>query len=204
MTKLQSGSHYQDQTFHALDLDRAHVEDSTFLDCQFERCSFVTAHLFSCRFQRCSFVGCDLSLVEVDDTVFGSAYFEESKLIGIDWTKALSSQPSLGKPLSFSGSILNHGTFIGQQLQGILVIDCIAHEVDFRESDLSNASFSSTDLKDSLFLDTNLSAADLRTARNYHIDATKNTITDAKFSLPEAMLLLDALEIELDESSHEP
>lgn len=45
----------------------------------------------------------------------------------------------------------------------------------------------------------NLTKADLRQAKNYSIRPDSNKIKKAKFSLPEAMLLLYGLDIELEE-----
>ncbi len=82
-------------------------------------------------------------------------------------------------------------------LSCIQIRDCVAVNVDFRETDLSQADFAGTDLSDSLFLTTDLTEADLSSAYNYQIDARQNTIKKAKFSLPEAMSLLYNLDIEL-------
>jgi fluoroquinolone resistance protein len=199
MTPLQSDTQYQDQSFEALKLNRARIESSAFLDCRFHRCSMVEAVLRSCRFHRCTFTGCDLSLAEVAGSVFVSVQFEECKLAGINWTKASYNQPSIGKPLSFKKSILNHSTFISLPMQGTKIIECMAHEVDFREADLSDSSFTGTDLHGSLFGNTTLHSADLRSARNYRIDPTENSLKDARFTLPEAMSLLYTLDIQLDD-----
>ena len=77
------------------------------------------------------------------------------------------------------------------------MLDCSAVEVDFREADLSRADFSGTDLSNSLFSKTDLSGADFSQARNYHLDPGQNKLKGAKFSLPEAMSLLYAMEIDL-------
>jgi uncharacterized protein YjbI with pentapeptide repeats len=71
--------------------------------------------------------------------------------------------------------------------------------VDFREADLSGASFGATDLSESLFSSTDLSEADLSRARNYSIAPGRNVLTQARFSLPEAMALLYGLDIVLVE-----
>jgi fluoroquinolone resistance protein len=203
MPPLRSETQYHDQIFEALQMDRARIESSGFIDCQFVRCSLIEAELHNCRFQCSKFTGCDLSLADATGSELSSVQFEECKLVGVDWTKLASNQPTLGKPLSFKSSILNHGTFIGMPLKGMQVIECVAHEVDFREADLSETSFSGTDLLDSLFNETNLRAADLRLARNYHINPETNTLSDARFSLPEAMSLLYAMDIRLDQDENQ-
>lgn len=203
MNELQGNQQYQDQSFQELEMDGADIDSSTFIDCTFRRSSFAEARLTSSRFQRCIFEGCDLSLVDLSGSTFASVEFHESKLVGVDWTRANTGQPALGKPLVFRNSILNHGTFIGLHLEGVRFLDCSAREVDFREADLSAASFSGTDLRDSLFLETNLTSADFRGAKDYQIDAGKNSLSEARFSLPEALSLLHALDIRLDDDDYQ-
>jgi hypothetical protein len=43
----------------------------------------------------------------------------------------------------------------------------------------------------------------LRLARNYHINPETNTLSDARFSLPEAMSLLYAMDIRLDQDENQ-
>ena len=75
--------------------------------------------------------------------------------------------------------------------------ECIAKDVDFRETLLMKSDLSHTDFADSIFIKTDLTEADLTEARNYNINATLNTIKNAKFSLPEAISLLYGLDIVL-------
>ena len=201
MASIESGLSYEDRNFERLRLDHAQIDSASFLDCQFTGCSLVEAVLSACRFQRCSFVDCDLSLVEISGSQFASVVFEASKLVGVDWTRAHRPEHTLGKPFKFIDCMLNHGTFIGLDLQGVEITDSLVHEVDFRETNLSEAVFSGTDLQGSLFLDTDLRTADLGSARNYQINPAINKLGGARFSLPEAISLLYALDIELDDSN---
>ena len=77
---------------------------------------------------------------------------------------------------------------------------CQAHDVDFREADLSKASFSFSDLANSMFVNSNLTTADFSYAYNYSIDIKTNKIAKAKFMLPEANALLHGLDINLVDS----
>jgi fluoroquinolone resistance protein len=52
-----------------------------------------------------------------------------------------------------------------------------------------------TDFLNSTFSKTNLTKADFSKAKNYAIDYRINILTQAKFSLPEAVALLELLEI---------
>ena len=102
-------------------------------------------------------------------------------------------------PISFSRCAISHSTFIGMALKEIVVRECVARDVDFREADLTQADLTHTDFADSLFIDTNLTQADLSHARNYTINASLNVLKKTRFSLPEAMSLLYGLDIILEE-----
>ena len=75
------------------------------------------------------------------------------------------------------------------------IINCEAKEVDFIETDLTGGVFTGTDFEGSRFFKTNLTNADFKGARNYMIDARNNTLKKTKFSLPEALSLLNGLDI---------
>jgi uncharacterized protein YjbI with pentapeptide repeats len=75
------------------------------------------------------------------------------------------------------------------------IINCEAKEVEFTETDFTGAVFTETNFEKSQFFKTNLSEADFRGARNYDIDIINNTIKKAKFSYPEAVSLLNNLDI---------
>jgi len=191
-------AYYADQVFKEVHLERGQLISSEFYDCVFIRCLFVESVLHNCRFVNCAFQQCDLSLVQVPESTFSSTRFENSKVIGVDWTQADWPTTGLGNPVGFFKSVISHSTFIGLSLRGIQIRDCVAVDVDFREADLSQADFAGTDLSKSMFGNTNLTEADLSRARNYHIDPGQNVLGQAKFSLPEAMSLLYSMDIVLN------
>lgn len=82
-------------------------------------------------------------------------------------------------------------------MKDLVLEECKAHDVDFREGDFSCSNFTYTDLSGSLFSNSNLSGADFSEASNYDINIYQNVIKQAKFSRFEAVRLLDSLEIEL-------
>ena len=196
---LNDGAHYQDQLFRELDLAGRLLVGSEFYDCQFDACAFTESVFQNCRFVDCTFKECDLSLVQLPGSAFSATRFLDSRVIGVDWTQADWSGVSLGQPIGFERCALSHSTFIGLSLPGIQIKGCLAADVDYREADLSRADFSDSDLDQSLFANTNLSKADFRTARNYHIAPGQNALKSARFALPEAMSLLYNLDIDLSE-----
>jgi fluoroquinolone resistance protein len=54
-----------------------------------------------------------------------------------------------------------------------------------------------TDFEKSQFIHTKLYAADFTEAQSYSIDPTQNDIRKAKFSLPDAIHLLDGFDIQI-------
>jgi uncharacterized protein YjbI with pentapeptide repeats len=190
---------YTERVFEGVQLQQAELVSSEFDDCAFVRCSFAESVFRKCRFAGCVFQHCDLSLVQLPDSSFSASRFEDSKIIGVNWTEAHWPTTRLWEPVHFSKCIISHSTFIGLNLNKIRITDSAAEDVDFREADLSLADFSGTDLSKSLFINTNLTKADLSRARNYTIDAAQNVLKGCRFSLPEAMSLLYGLDIDLIE-----
>ena len=160
-------------------------------------CTFAETAFSDCRFSDCLFEASDLSLATWRYCTMRLVEFQQAKCVGIDWTRVTGSSLTRGTPFAFDRCVLTHTTFLGMKLQKLQIKDCEAGGADFREADLTGADFGRTNLKDSLFQNTNLSKANLQAAKNYHIDPTANTLTGAKFKLPEAMGLLYALDIEL-------
>jgi uncharacterized protein YjbI with pentapeptide repeats len=68
-------------------------------------------------------------------------------------------------------------------------------DVEFAETDLSNAIFIDCDLSRAMFDRTNLEAADLRGAVNFSLDPELNKIKKAKFSAQNIAGLLDKYKI---------
>lgn len=71
------------------------------------------------------------------------------------------------------------------------------HEVDFVESDLSNAVFDNCDLRGAIFDKSILEKADFRTAYNYSINPENNRLKKARFSISGVAGLLDKYGIEI-------
>ena len=191
---LLSDFSYSDETFRQLEMAReTAVSDTDFTDCILDHCQFPEGIFQTCRFVGCTFKHCEFNLARFPKTSFSRCTFDHCSLIGINWTEATWPRTTLQQPLRFT-----HCKFVDVERQ-----DPIGrlHDVDFREADLTRATFKQCDLEKSRFQQTNLSHADLRTAKNYSINPSKNTLTKAKFALPEALSLLYSLNITLEESA---
>jgi uncharacterized protein YjbI with pentapeptide repeats len=130
-------------------------------------------------------------------TRFFGLNFIGCKLVGVDWTRATWSQYHKDFELSFCQCILNDSSFFGLTLQALVLDECKVHDVDFREGDFSGAVMTYSDFTHSLFMRTNLQAANFTEATQYSINILENQVKGAKFSKFEAVYLLESLGIEL-------
>jgi fluoroquinolone resistance protein len=197
---------YEDQVFRNITWDHKELAGISFLDCRFNNCSFKESTFKGCKFQGCVFEKCDLSLAQVDGSSFTAACFEDSKLIGVNWVKAVWRKKEIQRvtrSIDFLRCALNYSTFMGLTLEKMLLKKCVAREVDFSEADLKGAICTFTDFELSQFRHTDLTEADLRGALNYEIIPSLNTLKKTRFSLPEALSLLYNLDIEIGEAVEE-
>ncbi|MCW8354749.1 pentapeptide repeat-containing protein [Marinomonas pontica] len=194
---LPNDAAYYGVTFTDLSMEQDSISRRTFESCVFESCDFTEAFFDGCTFKDCQFRKCKLTAVNVRNSSFSEVQFYESKVLGVDWTKAYWRGLQLGAPLFFKECLLNASSFYGLKLSGIVIEDCRAHDVDFREATISRGRFTGTDLTNSLFVNTNLTGADFNGATNYDIDVKKNTIKNAIFCRYEAVSLLTSLGIKL-------
>jgi len=168
------------------------VERVEFCDCAFTNCAFERTVFSDCAFEDCEFESCDLTLADIAGSSFSSVVFRNCKLHGIAWHKAGFSFDAafLDSRLdysSFFGMKLNKTRFTGSRLTEVTFVDAVAREADF----------SRCELKDTVFLQTDLSRANFTGAKNYSIDVRENQVKGAKFDLPEAVNLLTSFGIKI-------
>jgi fluoroquinolone resistance protein len=181
---------YYVQTFTGCSLNGETVGAKTFEDCIFENCHFLECSFEKSRFIDCQFLGCIISIANLSGCRFIHPVFNKCKVMGIDWTKT-----TLLQDPEFHNCQIDLSNFRMLEIPKTRIINCEAKEADFAETDFTDAVLTGTNFEDSLFFKTNLSKADLRGASNFNIDITNNTIKNAKFSYPEAVSLLNSLDI---------
>jgi fluoroquinolone resistance protein len=184
---------YYREKFAKLSLEKETVKARYFEECEFDSCTFVDCKFEKCKFLNCKFNDCILSAVIPLDSNFIDTTFRKSKVLGFDWTKALKIEG-----LVFEGIKINYSNFKLLKIPKIKIVNCEAKEVEFIETDLNNGDFKNTDFEKSRFFKADLSEADFRGARNYSIDVKNNTLKKTRFSLPEALALLEGLDIILE------
>lgn len=194
---LDDNSHYFDETFKKLDCSDQVFSSLVFENCRFIECDFNDSTFASCTFIECSFERCQMNVIDVRASQFLQVTFSQCKLLAVDWTRADWQALAVTSALAFSDCNISSSSFYGLQQKHATFTHCKAHDVDFREANLSQANFSGCDLTASLFDNTDLSAANFSDAENYHINILSNTVSNAIFSRIEALNLLTALDINL-------
>ncbi|ART79086.1 pentapeptide repeat-containing protein [Oceanisphaera avium] len=188
---------YIEQTFRRRSVTREALNRLEFEDCIFEQCDFSESIFTHCKFIDCTFKDCNLSLINMQSTRWFGVQFFECKLVGVDWTTADWPPFHLDSELSFERCILNDGSFFGLTLQGLRLVECKCHDMDFREGDFSHSTLIDNDFSHSVFMRTNLQSCDFTGSSNFNIHLLENTLDNAKFSRFEALTLLYSLNIEL-------
>jgi fluoroquinolone resistance protein len=203
MKLLSSETVFIGETFKHTILKSGSVLETSFNECKFVHCAFNETRFVECAFGDCDFEDCDLSLVDFSKSRFLATIFRKSKVVGIDWTKADWSSRNKSKlknkTIDFYECVLNYSSFLGLDLEGIELSHCIARGASFEDANLSKANCAHTDFLESRFNRTNLTQADFTQALNYAIDVKANVLGKTKFSLPEAISLLDGLDIIIED-----
>jgi uncharacterized protein YjbI with pentapeptide repeats len=183
---------YRDKIFQDLVFEAGAVSEREFVHCRFIKCSFERTHFKGCSFEDCSFEQCNLGLVKQTTVGFLGVKFEDSKLIGVNWT-----HPRNPFDVSFVRCNLDNSIFAGMKLGSTRMTACSIKDADFTNADLTKCTFDSSDLAGSRIENCNLSFADFSQAMNYSINPTLNKLKKTKFALPEAASLLRVFDIVL-------
>jgi fluoroquinolone resistance protein len=181
---------YYQEKFSRLSVLNEIIEAREFEECEFEVCSFLNCKFEKCQFLRCELKECTFSAIDPHESRFLEVKFSGSKVIGFDWAKSAKVED-----LEFTDCQINYSNFKLLKVPKIKIINCQAKEVDFIETDMNHGTFKNTDFEKSRFLKTDLSYSDFSGAKNYSINLLDNKLKKAKFSLPEALSLLNGLDI---------
>lgn len=188
---------YVNELFRGNVFNHQTLSAKSFANCTFSQCQFIEAHFSKCKFYECKFIQCELNHITVKGCTFFDITFEECQAQHIFWPDAIWPKSKTAANLKFYQSNISHSSFATLNLKEMMLIQCLAHAVDFQQTDCAGAKFTQTDFKGSIFNKTNLMAADFSQAINYDIDVFENTLKHAKFNMPDAIKLLDSLELEL-------
>jgi uncharacterized protein YjbI with pentapeptide repeats len=146
----------------------------------------------NCKFTECIFIKCNLSLATLNNCVFNDITFENSKLIGVSWSRC--EEPF---DVKFDSCNISQNSFHLLDLRQMKFINSLIKDTGFEECNLERALFETCDLEQTVFLNNNLQKANFETSKNYLIDPKQNDIKNAQFSLPEALSFLSLLPIKI-------
>ncbi|MGS2743827.1 pentapeptide repeat-containing protein [Halomonas sp. LS-001] len=197
MEDLKDNEQYLDAHFEKLSLPDGRYRHIEFEDCRFSDCDFSASKFHHCKFTNCVFERCNLSLIDLSSSKLFAVNFQDSKLVGVDWTKASWPIYHLDFELRFQRCILNDSSFFGLTLNALVIEECKSHEVDFREGNFKGSTMTHSDFTRCLFMHTNLQSVDFSDSMAYAINILENDVKGARFSRYEALNLLECLGIEL-------
>jgi uncharacterized protein YjbI with pentapeptide repeats len=186
-----SKKYIEDEVFEKIDFSIKNIEKAEYENCTFKDCNFSSSDLSHISFTECTFDTCNLSTAKINLSSFKTVDFINCKLLGLHFEQC----NDFLFAVSFTNCTLNLSSFYKRNMKKTTFTNCIIHEVDFTEVDLSASVFSECDLSNSIFENTNLEKVDLNTSYNYIIDPEKNKIKKAKFALNGLLGLLSKYDI---------
>jgi fluoroquinolone resistance protein len=190
MNSILELKYFEDET---IDLAKiANLDSLEFINCDFVSCDIAKRSIRNTKFIECRFEKCNLANVAISGASFRDVTFKSCKILGVNWSSVNSSSE-----LSFFDSLMDLCVFQGLDIRNMNVIDCSFKDGDFSQSNLAGAVFKNTNLNNTIFNGSDLSEADFREAYGYYIDPSFTKVKKAKFSMPEAMVLFKALEVEV-------
>jgi len=169
------------------------IKSKSFYNCTFTGCDFTESDFSFSLFSDCIFEDSNLSLIKLAETKIHSAQFNVCKIMGVDFTQI----SKLIFKIGFHDSQITKCTFSSLDMVESEFIDCNIYQSDFYRAKLAKSNFSGSDLEESIFEDTDLTGTDFSNAKNYSINPLTNKVKNAEFTMPEAIHLLDALDIKI-------
>lgn len=173
------------------------IEDDKFIlpgmfySCTFHYCDFTEICLDTCVFENCKFFECNFSLLSVKHTRFIDVVFQKSKINGVDFSEC----DRLITEISFLECRVRNCNFSGLYLKKQNFSHSEIIESDFINTELRSSDFSHCLLTGTMFHNCNLMKADFSYAKNYTLNPEGNQLRKAKFTMPEAVALLQHLDI---------
>jgi fluoroquinolone resistance protein len=193
---------YCGETFSKLDRAGEGLSSLLFEDCLFTGCRLEGALVENCQFSGCRFEGCKITAPKFRATQMLSCDFADCALSGVDWSALLDERKRGMGFLPFDslrGCSLRHCVFFGLDLKGFQFAGADLSGSFFDGCKLEEASFAGCRLQGTSFAQNDLRGADFRGATEYFFSLEGNRVKNAKFSLPEAVNLLAALGVVIED-----
>ena len=183
----------EDKIVSGLCLSGSRICDVEYIGCTFNGCVFAECRLVDSAFYDCAFVNCQIISPVFDNSLVNLADFVNARLVGMRWDDAC----GLGKksrPIkSLSNCVLDTCVASGMNFLRLDFSGSAIRNTVFSDCDLSGCSFAGSDLSNTSFTGCSLKNADFSKSKGFRIDIRSNALRGARFSMPEAVSLLDGL-----------
>lgn len=184
----------EEKAFKSEDFSKSVLDNHVFHQCSFTQCNFSECLLRNAKFCFCTFTECNLSLVKLEGARLQDVQFVNCKIVGAEFFKC---EKTFFSP-SFKNCFLHYCNFSDLNMKKVTFDGSKLRENHFTNTCLSGADFRSVDLSGTVFHNCDLTKADFTGASQYDIDPQTNKIKKAKFSLPEAVRLLNGFDITIE------
>jgi uncharacterized protein YjbI with pentapeptide repeats len=182
---------YEDEIFNNNNYAEQEITQTEFDHCTFVNCDFSNGKLAGCKLISCSFTNCNLSMTKLTGCQMNDITFTDCKLLGVNFSECV----DFLFIVQFERCVLDYASFVKKKMVKTLFSGSSLRSVDLTECDLTKSKFIDTDLLNAQFHHTTLKEADLLTATGYSIDPETNNIRKAKFSLHSVSGLLHKYDI---------
>jgi uncharacterized protein YjbI with pentapeptide repeats len=169
-----------------------------FEDCTFDDCTFDATTFENCTFRNCLFIRCAFVMPAARNTDMRFCDFKKCVLLGVSFMSFVNDE-HIRKPVnSIEDSRLTNCLFHDMSFPGHDFSSNKFSKCEFSECRLRGAVFRGCILGGTSFSNSDLREADFRGSEGYAIDIFNDKLRGARFSLPEAMDLLAALDIKIE------
>lgn len=190
-------AYYENERFEKLSFFGENLNSCKFIDCDFIGCTFESCKLTECYFWECRFDGCSVTDMDFENCETKFLQLKNSVFVGVNWA-LLQPTGTIGSAIdAISSCRLKYNTFAQMSLKRFDFSGCTLTGSTFAECDLSESRFQNSDLSDTEFYKCDLRKTDFRGADGYRIDVLSCALKAARFSYPQAMRLLDSLDIRI-------
>lgn len=180
---------YENDTFTSIAAGGAMLRGKSFVHCTFKNCDLSNADCSGTLFESCTFTECNFSLVRMNDAKMRGVVFTGCKILGVVFTPC----DTLIIDMHFTKCVLRNCNFSGLSLRKMAATNCEIIDSDFINIDLTDADFTESSFQGTEFNNANLTRASFIDARGYEINPLSNKIRKARFSMPEAISLVEYL-----------
>lgn len=157
--------------------------------CRFENCNLDRCRINNCKFIDCVFSNCRIINPKFEYSVMMGSNFKKCHLVDINWSGLTSGYIS---PVEdFDMCQIKYNNFFEMKFVKFDFSDNDIIESMFADCDLSDSKFYGCRLDKTEFFRSNMSKADFREAVGYKIDITTCKLSNAVFSFPEVVNLLN-------------